>query len=448
MPRWDLEWEHWGHADHDLRNYQREEVSIKGVLDPAYDVQYRCYHRANPRYSNLYFPYITSELTRIGGLLADPVGSYPSIFGPGSPLGGKDGVHWMTKYPYALPNLISAIFLLSSCLAVLFFLEETSEFSKYQPDYPLAIGRWIIVHIFHRSSTHGYSTLPTQDFSSESTHDVELQQTPTSARLSTSQDKPAYRRTLPFRKLWTPNLVTTMLSHALLAMHVGTFHSLWFIFLSTPRFDPLHRSPPSFHPHGIHFTGGLALPPPRIGLALAILGVIGITLQLLVYPRLSHRLGAAKSYRIFLLLFPVTYALAPFLSIVPSWSKPPEGVTGPLIWVCITIVLFIQVLARTFALPCTAILVNNCCPHPSVLGTVHGLGQSVSSLTRTFGPVMGGWIFGRGLDMGIVGLAWWILGCVAVVGVIVAQGVREGDGHEVLLEGEVRMSDGRVKRLD
>jgi hypothetical protein len=171
-------------------------------------------------------------------------------------------------------------------------------------------------------------------------------------------------------------------------------------------------------------------------------------LQLFVYPRLSHRLGAAKSYRIFLLLFPITYALAPFLAVVPSWSKPPEGVTGPLIWVCITIVLFIQVLARTFALPCTAILVNNCCPHPSVLGTVHGLGQSVSSLTRTFGPVMGGWIFGKGLDMGIVGLAWWILGCVAVVGVIVAQWVREGDGHEVLLEGEVRIGDGSVKRVD
>ncbi|KAI7573554.1 hypothetical protein KC343_g23570, partial [Hortaea werneckii] len=28
----------------------------------------------------------------LGGLLADPVGSYPEIFGPGGSLGGKNGV--------------------------------------------------------------------------------------------------------------------------------------------------------------------------------------------------------------------------------------------------------------------------------------------------------------------------------------------------------------------
>jgi hypothetical protein len=201
-------------------------------------------------------------------------------------------------------------------------------------------------------------------------------------------------------------------------------------------------------PRPFHFTGGLALPPPRIGLALAILGVIGITLQIFIYPNLSHRLGTAKSYRIFLALFPLTYALAPFLSRVSSSAKPPAGVSGPLVWLSITIVLFIQVLARTFALPCTTILINNVSPHPSVLGTVHGIGQSVSSLTRTFGPIMFSWVFGQGLNMGIVGMAWWLMATVAIVGWVVAQGVREGDGHELLLEGEVRGSDGAVKRPD
>ncbi|KAF2795066.1 MFS general substrate transporter [Melanomma pulvis-pyrius CBS 109.77] len=386
----------------------------------------------------------------IGPVLADPVGSYPSIFGPGSLLGGKHGVYWMSKWPYALPNLMSAVFLLISTISVLFFLEETSELRRHHPDYPLSIGHWIRRHIFHHTqhSTDGYTAVPSQE--SSEPLDVELQQTPTSAHPSTPVwDKPSFRRKLPFRRIWTPNLILTLASHAMLAMHVGTFNSLWFIYLSTPRWDPAHPSPPNYHPHGpIHFTGGLALPPPRIGLALAILGVIGITLQLFIYPRLSHSLGAARSYKIFLLLFPITYTLVPFLSVVPSWSKPPDGVSGVLIWTAITVVLFIQVLARTFALPCAAILINNCCPHPSVLGTVHGLGQSVSSLTRTFGPVMGGWIFGRGLDIGIVGLAWWILACVAVVGVVVAQGLREGDGHEILLEGEVRLSDGSVKRVD
>jgi hypothetical protein len=55
------------------------------------------------------------------------------------------------------------------------------------------------------------------------------------------------------------------------------------------------------------------------------------------------------------------------------------------------------------------------------------------------------WVFGRGLDMGIVGLSWWLMAVIGIVGWVVAQGVREGDGHEILLEGEVRLKDGVVQ---
>ncbi|KAF2263107.1 MFS general substrate transporter [Lojkania enalia] len=381
----------------------------------------------------------------LGGVLADPVRSYQSIFGPGSLIGGKHGVQWMIKYPYALPNIMSATFLFISTCAVLLFLEETSDLCKHKPDPTLRLGKWIRRHIFRQHIVDGYTSIPNIESAG-----VELQPTPISAHSeSPINDTPTPRKKLPFRRIWTHNLIMTLASHGLLAMHVGTFNSLWFIYLSAPRYNPSDPYPKDFEPHGlIHFTGGLALPPPRIGLALAILGFIGIILQLILYPRLSHRLGTARSYRLSLTLFPIAYSLAPFLSIVPSTSKPPSGASGLLVWIAITIVLLIQVLARTFALPCTTILVNNCCPHPSVLGTVHGLGQSVSSLTRTFGPIVWGWLFGRGLDVGVVGLAWWVLGCVAVMGAVAGVFVREGDGHEVLMEGEVRGVDGVIRRVE
>ena len=350
----------------------------------------------------------------------------------------------MTRWPYALPNLVCASFLFLSSLAVLLFLEETSEFCKHRSDPGLRIGKLFRRHILRQNVTTytGYSAIPSDEYAGSSS--LELRQTPISAQPNTPRR--TFSQKLPLRRIWTRNLIITLCSHGALAMHVGGFNSLWFIFLSTPRFNPAHPHPPGFTPHGfIHFTGGLGLPPSRIGLALAILGVIGICLQLFLYPTLSTRLGAAKSYRIFLLLFPVTYALAPFLSRIPSWSKPPESVTGPFIWIGITTVLFIQVLARTFALPGTIILVNNSSPHPSVLGTVHAVAQSVSSLTRTFGPIMFAWVFGEGLNIGIVGLGWWLMASVAVLGGFVAQWVTEGDGHEILLEGEIRGEDGDVK---
>ena len=82
------------------------------------------------------------------------------------------------------------------------------------------------------------------------------------------------------------------------------------------------------------------------------------------------------------------------------------------------------------------ILINNCCPHPSVLGTIHGIAQSVSSASRTIGPVLGGWGFGKGLEEGVVGAVWWGLSGVAGIGWVVSSLVREGSGHEILLEGE------------
>jgi len=38
--------------------------------------------------------------------------------------------------------------------------------------------------------------------------------------------------------------------------------------------------------------------------------------------------------------------------------------------------------------------------------------------------------------MGIVGLAWWGMAMDACLGAVVAGFVREGSGHEILLEGE------------
>jgi MFS family permease len=386
----------------------------------------------------------------LGGLLADPAGSYPGLFGPGGKVGGKDGVWLFVKWPYALPNLVNAVFLFGSALGVLFGLEETLESIRDKPDYPLRFSRWLIRTIFRRSRPQqAYTAIAEHDFAATS-EDIELN--------APSSPSPQYktRQKLPFRRIWTPNLLLTLLAHGLLAMHVGTFSNLLFVFLSTPRYNPDSRPSPSknttttlpvpenYHPHApFTFTGGLALPPPSIGAALSILGLIGITLQLALYPRLSTHLGVVRSYRFSLLLFPISCSLVPYLATIPSSSPPPGQAAGVLVWVAISVVLAIQVMARTFALPSTAILVNNASPHPSVLGTVHGIAQSVSSATRTLGPVLAGWLYGVGLHKGIVGLAWWCLAGIAVLGAVAGRWVREGDGHEILMEGEEKEEEGK-----
>lgn len=75
---------------------------------------------------------------------------------------------------------------------------------------------------------------------------------------------------------------------------------------------------------------------------------------------------------------------------------------------------------------------------------MHGIGQSVSSAFRTIGPVFSGGWYGVGLEMGVVGFAWWLVALVSGLGCLAAVFVYEGSGHEVLLPGEVVGEDGTV----
>jgi MFS family permease len=51
----------------------------------------------------------------MGGLLADPAGSYPQYFGD---------VKWLQQFPYAPPNILSAFILFIAFILVFFGLEE------------------------------------------------------------------------------------------------------------------------------------------------------------------------------------------------------------------------------------------------------------------------------------------------------------------------------------
>jgi hypothetical protein len=317
-----------------------------------------------------------------------------------------------------------------------------------RPDIGLRIGRQISAFFFRRClSRKPYDEvayMPLQDYDENDNPlpmpfpAIEMSDNAAQGRPEAERRRVRFTQRLPFRRIFTRNVVFTFLSHFFLAFHIGTLSSIWLVFLSTPVYDP--ANPPSSLPDGprlpFRFTGGLGMPPRSIGMAMSILGIVGIPLQIFVYPALSARLGTVRAWRLSMLVFPLIYFLVPYLSIMPSTSPPPNAKSGPAVWVAIAAFLGLYGLGRTFVLPSQTILVNNCTPHPSVLATVHGLGQSASSAARTIGPITAAWLYGVGLTHGVVGAAWWFLGCISVVCLVVSAGVWEGDGHEIWLEGD------------
>ncbi|TGO85283.1 hypothetical protein BPOR_0412g00030 [Botrytis porri] len=366
----------------------------------------------------------------IGGWLQDPVHTFPGAFGPGSKLGGKDGVGWMMKYPYALPNLFNAFLLLLSLFLVILGLEETHIDRQHLSDPGLKLGRFMARIVCCKSWEAKYVRLGVE----ESMNDVEM----TTPSEHNTEPKKSYklRAKLPLRHLLRRNVIATMIAHGLIQCHTSAFQNLWFLFLSTPRFNPA-SSEPSYTPHfPLFFTGGLGLSPATIGTAIGIIGAMGLMLQFGVYSWVTYRLGVLYAYRYSLVLFPLAYALAPFLALLPTKSESPHAADGSLIWIGICSLLFVMVIGRTFALPSSLILINNCTPHPSVLSTIHGIAQSVSAGSRTLGPLVFSAVYGQGLKKGMVGMAWWILMIEACVAFGASWVVYEGSGHEVKMEGE------------
>jgi MFS family permease len=71
----------------------------------------------------------------IGGALARPCQTYPSLFAQGS--------IW-DRYPYLLPNLFSAFLVLIGVINGILFLEETHSEKKKSRDRGLELGNWLL----------------------------------------------------------------------------------------------------------------------------------------------------------------------------------------------------------------------------------------------------------------------------------------------------------------
>lgn len=354
------------------------------------------------------------------------------LIGPliGGTLGSQTGHGSLQSYPYAPPNLFVAAMYALAAIGVFFWLEETLESLRHGKD-TFARRIWKkLTKLIYGSFEHTYHAVPTSELTSPFTPVVE--RGTDSQPLTPTNTSPRRNAKLPFWRIWTFNVVCTMLAHFIIAGHLGTFTSLWAIFLSTPPGSSLEQHPP------FQFNGGLGLRPRDVGFAMSLLGVIGVVLQAVIYPTLNDRYGTLRIWRAAVFVFPIVYLLAPFPSLVKS-STYVEGNEGnlALVWLAMSFVLLLFVIGRTGVTPATTLLINDCTPHQSVRATIHTAGTVIGNLSRSIFPIAALAIFGKGLQIGIVGLGFWCLAGLAVLACVASRWVREGsNGTEIKLEGD------------
>lgn len=204
---------------------------------------------------------------------------------------------------------------------------------------------------------------------------------------------------LPMVKAFTPPVIHIIISYGILAYHTMSFDQLFPVFLFTPRMD----KPPH---HLFKFIGGFGLTTYEIGTILAIQGAFAMSTQFFLFPPLVRYFGSLNLYRFCMIVYPILYIMVPYLDFLPK----EYGMIG------IYFVIAIKVLLSVHAYPCNAILLANAAPSLLVLGAINGVAASTASIFRAFGPTITGLIYSKGLDLGIVGLGWWINGGVCILG--------------------------------
>ncbi|KAI2627647.1 MFS general substrate transporter [Hypoxylon sp. NC1633] len=397
----------------------------------------------------------TAASLALGGGLAEPVANLPALFGPGGWLntgGDPEGVPWARAYPYALPALLNAAILGVSLVLAVAGLRETLPGKEDQDDIGLRAGvaamRWVrrLSPTFRRARPRrqeyvriDLDTTDT-DMAIDSSEDTFIGQSQSPVQPHAEKPKPPQRGTapsLPFRRIWTPRVVAALVSFGLLPLHNATFMHVFPVYLSTPAADNSGAT-------ALAFGGGLGLRAPAIGLALAAVGIGGILLQLFVYPWMQARIGTRGVLRVALGLFPVAYAVAPYLSLLSDYGNGNGNGDGEgegdgngmgegggngnegRRWALLAAVVCGQVAARTMAIPSTVILLTEAAPARSVLGTVHGAGNMLASLARAVGPAVGGYVFALGVEVGVVGLVWWVYLVAIALGALAWSYVSEG----------------------
>lgn len=241
---------------------------------------------------------------------------------------------------------------------------------------------------------------------------------------------PAAAPKLPFHRMWTPNVIYTMLATFMIVGHLGTFTTLWPIFLSASAQTP--QGQPSSHQ-----SGGLAMNRRQVALCMSSLGLTGVLLQVVIYPTLSDRFGTIRVWRSALWFFPLVYLVAPFCTLAVRELSSPDITSNNrlVLWLAVLLILLLFTMGRTGVTPATSLLINDCTPHPSVRGTIHTTGTVFANLGKSVFPLIVLPVFGYGLQNGIVGLGFWCLMALALFTCAISRRVTEGsNGKEIVLE--------------
>lgn len=332
----------------------------------------------------------------IAALFSEPVTSYPGYF-------SKDGI--FGTYPYLLPNLVCTALMAFAIILGVFCIKETHPDMQpwsTQEDLDNTTAKTPLINTAG-STEHAPTNLTDDSYGTFNSIEVDTEQSPSMWR-----DKPrrtASSTSVSRSKAFTNNVIMLVTALGIFTYHAMTYDTLLPIFLADDRADNGDVLSSSAV---LKLSGGLGLPLKQVGMILALNGVIALVIQGLVFPLMASWCGVPRLFWIVTAGHPLAYVFVPFLVLLP----------GPLLYAGIYSCLTIRNFFSIIAYPVLLILLKEAAPSASHLGKINGLAASVGAACRCLASPLGGYLYGLGVQIDFVPLAWWTSALIAFMGSI------------------------------
>lgn len=370
---------------------------------------------------------------------------------------------FITRYPYALSNIVVCCFLWFSLLCGFLFLEETQEDMKYKRDYGVDLGDVLLSKVFGiktpiRPWQKSDETLPllrsdtvsiesqifdeedavdnesensdSGDVSSESVHSIRpyLSRRLSQAIIRTysqhGEDDLDDETNQPINPLtdkdryanaFTPQVISVISANFIISFHNTVYNEFLPVFLAS-RFQ---RDKLQFP---FRIGGGFGFDSSSIGTLFSSTGIMGMIIVLIVFPIIDRRLGTIEGYRLSVSIFPWVYFLVPLaIFTLPGYSSKFPSWATPIFLYCLT---SLKTLASATGMPQVMILQHRAASKRH-RAYINSSTMSIISLARFAGPIVFGWLMSFGDVHGIASLSWWTLSLLALCGFIQSWTMRD-----------------------
>ncbi|ESZ99382.1 hypothetical protein SBOR_0252 [Sclerotinia borealis F-4128] len=327
----------------------------------------------------------------LGGLAANPYHVEP---------GKPHGARFLERYPYALPNLIAAVFFLLSWFVVFFGYMETLESKKGRVDYGIMLRKRFVA-----AASKSWNKLRRKDEEDNDKEDDELESAPLLSDNSTLAPSlvnaievipqaPQYPAIATWKQVLDRRTIMCIISYSFLTMHSSSYDTIISVFMAHPKQDLI-----SLQAHlPFKFNGGFGSDTAEIGLMFTIFGCFCMFIPILLVNVLNKHFSVLHVFRYSCSLgvLPI-YIATPFTALLPH----------PANFIVLSILFAAKGCMADFGFISGSILIARTCKFDNGRGRINGLQTMASALARIVGPLWAGSMLDLGARAGYIGVGFW-----------------------------------------